>query len=166
MSLFWRFYNWAKKKYIKQQYKDNQPEIIYDNTLHGYVHPYFYHRDEFFDVEILAEYLCSEGLCYEFQIDGEYNHHHEFHRVIEDAYNYGSQFTIPPECESDYSRQELNLLRKLAWQGEMDRQKWRVEHDMPLPNITMSEDDPEENEVINPINYIKSNTEDYSWQSF
>ena len=60
MSLFWRFYNWAKKKYIKQHYKDNQPEIVYDNTLHGYVHPYFYHRDEFFDVEILAEYLPKQ----------------------------------------------------------------------------------------------------------
>ena len=108
----------------------------------------------------------QNGTCYEFQIDGEYNHHHEFHRVIEDAYNYGSQFAIPPECESDYSQQELNLLRKLAWQGDMDRQKWRVESDMPLPNITMSEDDSEEDEVANPINCMNNNAEDYLWQSF
>lgn len=164
MSLFWRFYNWAKKKYIKQRYKGNQPEIIYDNNLHGYVHPSF--DEERFDIEELAEELCDKGLCYEFQIGGEYDHHHELHRVIEDAYNYGSQFTIPFECESDYSRQELNLLRKLAWQGDMDRQKWRVENDIPLPNITMSEDDPEEDEVTNPINYMNNNVEDYSWQSF
>ena len=165
MNLFWRFYNWAKKKYIKQHYKGNQPKIIYDKSLHGYMHPYFFEYDEFFDAELLAEKLCNEYLCYEFQIGGEYDCRNEFHRVIEDAYNYGSQFTIPPECESDYSQQELNLLRKLAWQGEMDRQKWWVENDMPC--ITMTEEnESEEDEVINPINYNNSNAEDYSWESF
>lgn len=165
MSLLLRFYSWVKKKYIKLYYKDKLPEIIYDKSLHGYIHPYFYHRDEFFDVELLAEYLCSEGLCYEFQISGEYSHRHEFHRVIEDAYNYGSQFSIPPECESDYSQQELDLLRKLAWRGEMDRQKYRVEHDLPCITMT-TEDGSEEDEVANPTNCDNNNVEDYSWQSF
>lgn len=165
MSLFWKFYNWAKKKYYKQEYKDKLPEITYDEPTHGYMHPYFFEHDEFFDVELLAEKLCNEYLCYEFQIGGEYNHHHELHRVIEDAYNYGSQFTIPPECESDYSQQELTLLRKLAWQGEMDRQKYRIEHDLPCITMT-TEDDSEEDEVVNPTNYDNNNVEDYSWHSF
>ena len=165
MSLFWAFYNWAKKKYFKQEYKDKLPEITYDKPTHGYMHPYFYHRDEFFDVELLAEYLCSEGLCYEFQINSDYSHRHEFHRVIEDAYNYGDQFTIPPECESDYSRQELTLLRKLAWQGEMDRQKYRVEHDLPCITMT-TEDDSEEDEISSPADYCNNVAEDYSWKEF
>ena len=60
MSLFLRFYNWAKKKYIKLYYKDKLPEIIYDKSLHGYMHPYFFDHDEFFDAELLAEKLCNE----------------------------------------------------------------------------------------------------------
>lgn len=165
MSLFWTFYNWAKKKYFKQEYKDKLPEITYDEPTHGYMHPYLYHRSEFFDVELLAEYLCGEGLCYEFKINGDYSHRHEFHRVIEDAYNYGSQFTIPPECESDYSKQELVLLRKLAWQGEMDRQKYRVEHDLPCVTMT-TEDDSEEYEISSPADHYNNVAEDYSWKEF
>jgi hypothetical protein len=113
------------------------PEITYDKSLHGYIHPYL--REEEFDIELIAEELCNKCLCFEFKIGDGYSHHHEFRRVIEDAYNYGSQFSIPSECESDYSQQELDLLRKLAWQGEMDRQKYRSEHD--LPSVTMTTED-------------------------
>ena len=165
MSLFLRFYNWVKKKYIKLYYKDKLPEITYDESLHGFMHPYFFDHDEFFDVELLAEKLCNEYLCYEFQIGGEYDCRNEFHRVIEDAYNYGSQFTIPPECESDYSQQELALLRKLAWQGEIDRQKYKIEHDLPCITMT-TEEDSEEDEISSPVDYCNDNAEDYSWKDF
>lgn len=144
MSLFWRFYNWSKKRYIEARYKDKLPEITYDKSLHGYIHPYL--CEEELDIELIAEELCNKCLCFEFKIGDGYSHHHEFHRVIEDAYNYGSQFSIPSECESDYSRQELDLLRKLALQGEMDRQKYRAEHDLPCVTMT-TEDDFEEDEV-------------------
>ena len=130
--------NWIRNTYLKHKYEDKLPEISYDNVFYVYTHP---NVDYYcFYIESVAEELCDDCLCYEFKIGGEYKHHHELHNVIKDAYNYGSQFTIPFECESDYSEQELRLLRKLADKGEMDRMEYRKEH--RLNDITMTTEDP------------------------
>ena len=128
--------NWIRKKYFKHNYEDKLPEIAYDNAFYVYVHP----NVEYYcsDIGFVAEELCGKCLCYEFKIGSEYSHHHEISSVIKDAYNYGYQFSIPPECESDYSKQELELLRTLAIKGEQDRSEYRREHG--LDDITMSSD--------------------------
>lgn len=139
MSLLWRIKSWWQDKYLKCVYENECPEITYDDVLHAYVHP---NVDGFCSyIEDIAEELCGSCLCYEFQIGGEYSHHHEFQFVVEDAYNYGSQFSVPPECESDYSKQELELLRTLAIKGEQDRSEYRREHG--LDSITMSSESEE-----------------------
>ena len=124
-KLLRRLLKWNKQLYLKKLYANKTPEIILDWPLRGYVHPSLLKYGSYFDIEELAEDLCRKGLCFEFKIGDEWYHHHEFRGVIEDAYNYGVQFSIPDDCEDQYSKQELELLRALSAAGENDRRKHR-----------------------------------------
>lgn len=146
MNIIEKFRDWCEQKSIQDRFEDEEPNIIYDYVLtRSYIHPYYTDR-RFYNVELLAEKLCHECLCYEFQIGNEYRSHHELSKVIQDAYNYGNQFYIPPECELDYSEQELHLLRALAAKGETDRRIYRRLNG--LSDITMTIPDTSDEDVI------------------
>lgn len=119
--MLWKIKHWFKQRYIKRKYVHADKRIVYDHWLRGYIHPDYTANDGYFDIENLADDICGIGLCYECMVDGEYCHSHKLSDVIETAYNEGDAFVIPVECEGDYSRQELDLLRRLAEMGAAHR---------------------------------------------
>lgn len=128
-KLYYKILWSIQQRYLEKHYGDKLPEIDHCWRLHGYVHPDYLKNGAIFDVELLAEWLSGKGLCYRYMIADEFRHNHEFHRVIEAAYNYGASFSIPDDALEDYSQQELELLKALATAGSHDRRVYRMSKD-------------------------------------
>ena len=122
VKFYWTFVDFIRDLIIKWKTRRMPMEIEYSWLLHGYLHPMI--RDFApFDVELICEALAHVGLCYGFLVNGVDWHEHEFRSVIEDAYNYGETFLIPPQYEHHYSEQELLFLRAVAARGAQDRKE-------------------------------------------
>ena len=104
---------------------------MFDKRYKEYVHPTLVNGGVFSCVEDMLPYIVADELSYEFTINGEYYCPNSIYKVLMDAYNYGDMFEIPPEGKSDYSVQELRILRELAIIGEKDRKEYSAAHDYP-----------------------------------
>lgn len=119
--ILYKIHTYLKRKYISMldsTYEYERPQIEYNKILNGYICTGLVIRNAYFDIEDLVESLCYDNFVFEFKVDGEWRHYHEFRRVLQDAYMYGNKFVIPEECEKNYSEQELRVLKKLASVGQ------------------------------------------------
>lgn len=121
-----RKYLYKIKQYCKNKYlilleensKYERPQIKYDKALKGYFSTDKVGNGIHFDIETLVEELCHDNFVFEYKIGSKWSHNHEFRRVIQNAYKYGRQFSVPEESKSDYSEQELRILKKVVEVGQ------------------------------------------------
>jgi hypothetical protein len=122
-DIFRRVGDIMRDRCLKRRYGHLEPKIYYDRWCRTYVAPVVI--EEFGgisgDVGTVCHALTNWNLCYEFELDGKRTHEHNFDLVLRCAYNYAEVFSIPKECEREYSAQELDWIRRLVQRGKKDR---------------------------------------------
>ena len=103
-----------------KKYSPKVPKIYYDEKFQCYVNPIKIHEYG------CLEYVCSEitwsGLYYTYNLNGRKTHGHTIGEAFLSAYNDAEIFSIPEESKTQYSKQELEFIKKLVTQGKLDRQ--------------------------------------------
>lgn len=120
-ELYWKITSVFEEWYFKKRYSKKDPQIYYDKLFQCYVHPRKPGEHGCF------EYVCSEltesGLFYSYNLSGSKTHGHSIDAVFWSAYNDAEVFSINEEDKLQYSKQELEFIKKLTAQGKKDRSK-------------------------------------------
>lgn len=118
-KLYWKFKYNHKKRYFTKKYSELTPRIYYDKKYHCYINP------EIIDEQGDCAYICAEtaksGCLYLFVLNGEKKHAHTIDEVFLASYNYSEIFSIDKEDETQYSNQELELIKELVECGKTAR---------------------------------------------
>jgi hypothetical protein len=122
-DIFRKVNDTTRDRYLKWKYGHLAPKIYYDRRCRAYVAPTV--LGEFGaisgDVETVCHALTAWNLCYGFELDGKRTHEHSFACVLQCAYDHAEGFSVPKDCEQDYSAQELEWLDRLVQRGRKDR---------------------------------------------
>lgn len=108
-----------ENRYFRRKYGGLPPEIYYDKRYQVYVAPAVI--EEVGSIAWVCQALTSTNLCFNFKVNGRDDHAHEFNSVLLCAYNHAETFSIPKECEREYSAQELAWIASVAERGKKDR---------------------------------------------
>ena len=83
------------------------------------------YTEEWAQLSYIIDTYIHNGLCFEFKVNGEFTHEHEWELVLSRIMGYvlnGDTVTFD-ECEDLYSAQELEVLQTFVKKLEEDRQK-------------------------------------------
>ena len=135
-SLYWKIHDavWRRRM---NRYKHKEPYIYYVSKYHEYTHPIDPLHFVSTHVEDTAGDICGEGLCYDFVLDGHWNHCHTFGELLETAYNCDEDFRIPRQFVPQYSEQEIRMLKAVIDASirhrHLDVKKGPLIIDNPMP---------------------------------
>ena len=114
-GIYWRIHYFieATIKYIRFKKKADRFKPFYDKSDNIYRCFFKDRPDEEGPIEyVISEYI-QDGLYYRYKYGWEVHHEHTFSAVLNAIMNDKTKgIYIPKEFMSDYSKQELNMIRK------------------------------------------------------
>ena len=116
--VYWKFHQLLRDRYFFRKYSNRAPTIYFDKKYNCFI------SSQNVREYGCCEYVCSElthsGLHYSYYLDECQSHAHTINEVFLLAYNKAEIFSIHEKDEIEYSRQELEFIKKLIKQGKKD----------------------------------------------